>query len=147
MDWVMASDATNQLLNGVLIQMSRSLLQYASEASMWVRAEAVTAAGKLEAVAQRQRVAVGRLAQLLDGRDFAVDFGSFPTEYTDLQFLALKSLVSGLINGQRKICEAAQGVLGRLQSGGDAEAVALLGEILADQQAIESELVALGGTL
>ena len=45
MDWVMASDATNQLLNGVLIQMSRSLLQYASEASMWVRAESVSAAG------------------------------------------------------------------------------------------------------
>ncbi len=114
---------------------------------MWVRAEAVTAAGKLEAVAQRQRDAVGRLAQLLDGRDFAVDFGSFPTEYTDLQFLALKSLVSGMINGQRKICEAAQGVLGRLQSSGDAEAAALLGEILAGQQAIESELVSLGSTL
>jgi hypothetical protein len=98
-------------------------------------------------VAQRQRDAVGRLARLLDSRDVAVDFGSFPTEYTDLQFLALKSLVSGLINGQRRICEAAKGVLVRLQSGGDTEAVAVLGEILAGQQAIESELVSLGSTL
>ena len=147
MDWVMASDATNQLLNGVLIQMSRSLLQYASEASMWVRAEAASAAGKLESVAQRQRDAVGRLALLLDGRDFAVDFGSFPTEYTDLQFLALKSLVAGMINGQQKICEAAQSVLVQLQSGGDTEAAGLLGEILAGQQGLEAELKALAGTL
>ena len=52
-----------------------------------------------------------------------------------------------MINGQRRICEAAQGVLVRLQSGGDTEAVAVLGEILAGQQAIESELVSLGSTL
>ena len=143
----MASDATNQLLNSVLIQMSRSLLQYASEASVWVRAEASSAASRLEAAAQRQRQAVGRLAKLLDGRDFAVDFGTFPTEYTDLQFLALKSLVAGLLNGPHRICEAAQSAVARLQATGDAEAATLLAEILTGQQAIESDLQAIAATL
>ena len=52
-----------------------------------------------------------------------------------------------MINGQRKICEAAQSVLVQLQSGGDTEAAGLLGEILAGQQGLEAELQALAGTL
>ena len=78
----MTGHANNRLLNSVLINLSRSFLQYLSESSPWVRGESAAAGQSLELLAADQRRDVRELAEFLDAREWSVDFGSFPTEYT-----------------------------------------------------------------
>jgi len=125
---------TNQLLNSVLIQMCRSFLQYVSESSPWVRVESAAVGHEVEVLAARQRQDVAAIAQFLDGREFFVDFGSFPTEYTDLQFIALNSMTTGLVRSQKSNCEVIASGLQTLQSSLDVEATELLRDVLAHQQ-------------
>jgi len=126
MDVFMTGQVNERLLNSVLINLSRSFLQYLSESSPWVRGEAVSAGHTLEQLAADQREDVRDLAEFLDRREWAVDFGSFPTEYTDQQFLSLTSLMAGLIHSQEgqlaSIADASQ----TLSRASDAEAVSVL---------------------
>jgi hypothetical protein len=131
-DTGMVRQKTNQLLNSVLISMSRSFLQYVSESSPWVRGDAASVGREVEVLAARQHVAV--IAQFLDQRESFVDFGSFPTEYTDLQFLALNSLLAGLVRSQRGNCENLQRALLNEAITEDAEAERLLTQVLGYEQ-------------
>ena len=80
------------LLNGVLIQMARSFLQYVAECSLWVAANDASDEAQVLVLAARQRQDVAEIAALLDAREHSIDFGSFPTEYTDQQFLAVSQV-------------------------------------------------------
>lgn len=133
-DTGMARQKTNQLLNSVLISMSRSFLQYVSESSPWVRGDAASVGREVEVLAARQRQDVAAIAQFLDQRESFVDFGSFPTEYTDLQFLALNSLLAGLLRSQRGNCENLQRALLNEAITDDAEAERLLTQVLGHEQ-------------
>jgi hypothetical protein len=126
MDVFMTGHANNRLLNSVLINLSRSFLQYLSESSPWIRGESAAAGQSLEQLAADQRQDVRELAEFLDAREWSVDFGSFPTEYTDLQFLSLTSLMAGLIHSQEGQVATISEVSRTLSRSGDAEAAAIL---------------------
>jgi len=102
----MASETINRQLNGILIQMSKSFLQYVSEASLWTHSQDIDKGNLVDELAEIQRLDTGELAKFLSNCDHSIDFGTFPTEYTDLQFLALEAMLTSLIHGQRQICAA-----------------------------------------
>ena len=97
------------LLNNALIQMARSFLQYVSESSPWVSVDSVSVGAQVEVLAARQRQDVGEIVSLLTAREHFIDFGSFPTEYTDLQFISLKALMGRLKASQSLICDRVKG--------------------------------------
>lgn len=99
-----------------------------------MRIEAASVGREVEVLAARQRQDVSAIAQFLDSRECFVDFGSFPTEYTDLQFIALNSMTAGLVRSQKCNCEALSSGLQAVQASLDAEATALLTDVLAHEQ-------------
>ena len=114
------------LLNGVLIQMARSFLQYVSECSPWVAADAASDEAQVIVLAARQRQDVAEIAALLDVREHYIDFGSFPTEYTDQQFLSLQSVMSGLKRSHELVCNQISTAAVSLRTAGDSQAADLL---------------------
>ena len=114
------------LLNNTLIQMSCSFLQYVSESWPWVRLEASSIEEQVRVLAARQRQDVGEIVSLLSAREYHIDFGSFPTEYTDQQFLGLNVLIGRLKHSQKLICDRIDGARISLESAGDAEGAEVL---------------------
>lgn len=114
------------LLNNVLIQMARSFLQYVAECSPWVRMESASIGDQVNVLAERQRQDVSEIVALLSSREHFIDFGSFPTEYTDQQFLALQTLMSRLSSSQTRILNFIRTAIVSLQSNGDSEGADLL---------------------
>ena len=91
---------TDLALNGVLIDMARSFLQYVAESWPWVTSDGQSVENQVLVIAERQRQDVADIAALLNDREHFIDFGTFPTEYTDLQFLALGALFAPIHNSQ-----------------------------------------------
>jgi hypothetical protein len=114
------------LLNNVLIQMSCSFLQYVSESWPWVSTEEGSIESQVRVLAARQRQDVAEIVTLLTEREHFIDFGSFPTEYTDQQFLSLQALTKGLKNSQTGICSKIAATIVSLKTAGDVEAADLL---------------------
>lgn len=136
----MKGQANEKLINTVLINLSRSFLQYLSESSPWVRGELAAVGRELESLAATQREDVRILAELLDSREFPVDFGAFPTEYTDLQFLALQSLMAGLIHSQEGQLASLADASSALERSGDTSAAAAVASIQNHQQKLLQSL-------
>ena len=109
------------LLNNTLIQMSCSFLQYVSESSPWVRVEATSIEGQVYVLAARQRQDVSDIVNVLSAREHHIDFGSFPTEYTDQQFLGLSMLIGRLKQSQKLVCDRISAAVVSLESAGDVE--------------------------
>ena len=121
------SQQTESMLNRVLIDMGRSFLQYISDAWPWVDPLAQSIQDQVMVIGARQRQDVAELATLLTEREHIIDFGTFPTEYTDLQFLSLDSILTLIHKSQSSICSTVSQVLSELNtSGDDSEALALL---------------------
>lgn len=134
----MSGQSTEVVLNRVLIQLSRSFLQYVSESSPWVRYDAPSLATEIEALAAQQRDDVGRLVDLLNDREHFVDFGSFPTEYTDQQFLGLDVLIGRLERSQSRINGLISSAVDSVEH--DGEASILLTQVLLNEKQIEASL-------
>ncbi len=137
----MSGQSNEAVLNRVLIQLSRSFLQYVSESSPWVRFDAPGLASEIENLAACQRGDVARIVDLLNDREYFVDFGTFPTEYTDQQFLGLDVLIGRLERSQARIngiiaasCDSVKG---------DDEACELLSAVLQSEKQIEAALASL----
>lgn len=135
------------LLNNTLIQMSCSFLQYVSESWPWVRLEATSIEEQVRVLAARQRQDVGEIVSLLTAREYHIDFGSFPTEYTDQQFLGLNMLIGRLKHSQKLICDRISAAVISLETAGDSEASDVLravgqheADILKALSEIEQEL-------
>jgi hypothetical protein len=140
----MTNQDNENILNGVVVTMAHSFLQYVSEASLWVRDGDADVEEQVRVLAERQRQNVGDIAALLTSRDFPVDFGTFPTEYTDLQFLSLKKLMDSLTNSQQDVLDCISQALNALTGSGDAEAIELLAAIESHEHGIAtavSELI------
>ena len=114
------------LLNNTLIQMSCSFLQYVAESSPWVRLESNSIEEQVPVLAARQRQDVGEIVTLLTAREHFIDFGSFPTEYTDQQFLSLTVLVGRLIHSQNLICDRIASAIVSLKTNNDNDAADLM---------------------
>ena len=124
------------LLNGILIQMARSFLQYVSECSPWVAVDSVSDEAQVIVLAARQRQDVAEIATLLDSREHHIDFGSFPTEYTDQQFLSLQSVMGRLKASHELVCRRIGNGVVSLRTAGDLEAAELLTTIEAHERDI-----------
>ena len=94
----MAESQNNSQLNFLLINLGRSLLQYVEECWPWSGNE--THGNPLDALVIAQKETIARLTDLLIQRRWNIDFGSYPTEYSDLHFVALDYLLLQLIENQ-----------------------------------------------
>jgi hypothetical protein len=136
----MTDQDNNTLLNGIVVTMAHSFLQYVAEAWTWVQADAGNIEEQVRALAARQRQDVSDIAALLTEREFSIDFGSFPTQYTDLQFLSLQKLMDSLTASHTEVTQKITDVLNTLRTMGDNEAVDLLTTIEAHEHDISKAL-------
>lgn len=118
----MTNPSTDSRINSVLISLSRSFLQYVSESWMWVDDSAKSIGEQVSVLAARQRQDVADLARLLQDREWSIDFGAYPTEYTDMQFLSLSALFNQLKFAQSMIDDKLSAAVAELRALGDSEA-------------------------
>lgn len=136
-----ANRVSNERLNDLLIDMGRSLLQYTSEASLWASSDEEDVEESVERMAAEQRDVVAALADLLAARGHAIDFGTYPTEYTSLHYVAIDFLLSQLVANQRSVlaqCEAIERAAAE-----DDEARSLLQDIVISERRHLEELQAI----
>ena len=128
---------TNAALNQLLIDLGRSLLQYVGESWPWT-ASTSSARQTVEKLVAQQQKSVAALAEMLSERAVPIDFGSYPTEYTDLQYLSLQFLLGELVRGGAEDVASVKSTIDECRS--DAEAASLLEAILKSQTKILDEL-------
>jgi hypothetical protein len=121
-----------QRLNQVLIRLYRSLLQYTAECWPWLDAGENGERQTLQQMAADQQAQVGRIVELLLNRGANVEFDNYPTEYTDLHYVALDYLLGQLIADEEELLAEIRDVQGDLAT--DREAVALLRDIAGLEQ-------------
>lgn len=117
----------NAKLNDLLIAMSRSLLQYTGEASPWAPSTDDAFTEQLQALVRQQQSQIARLASLLSQRMDYFDVGTYPTDYTDLQYLSLSYLLARLIRDQEAVLAKLRATAA--ECGSDAEARDLLQQL------------------
>ena len=127
----------NAQLNHLLITIGRSLLQYVGESWPWTSEDSDEARRKLTELVDRQQQSVGALASLLNAREWAIDFGTYPTDYTDLHFIALDFLLAQLVENQEAVVDVLKQ---SAELNGDGEASQLMAGIVEAESAILSEL-------
>lgn len=136
----MAAITHNAKLNELLVDLARSLLQYAVESGLW----STTAAqgSQLIDLARRQQESVRALAELLIARGWTVDFGAYPTDYTDLHFLSTGYFLPHLLESQAALVaeldEAAHTCVD------DPAAVELVNRLLTEERSITAAIKQLG---
>jgi hypothetical protein len=137
----MPNASTFIALNQLLIDLGRSLLQYVGECWPWSGYETEETHRKIDELVAIQRQDVLQLGMLLDEAQWTIEKGTYPTEYTDLHYVALSYLLDQLVLNQKAIVEEAQRA--KAQCEGDPEARKLVSEIHSTQQRILAELEAL----
>jgi hypothetical protein len=120
-------------LNDLLVDLGRSLLQYADESWPWATTAEATAEREVRALAARQRENVSQLADLLADRGWPIDFGGYPTDYTDLHFLSLDYLVGELVRHQKQDIATLEQCIVRLEH--DPAGRSLTQEVLGSERA------------
>ncbi|MAT39593.1 MAG: hypothetical protein CL946_08305 [Ectothiorhodospiraceae bacterium] len=134
------SDQSQTALNSALIDMSRSFLQYVAEGWPWVDSEHQAVGDQVLALAESQRGDVAAIVELLTEREQFIDFGSFPTEYTDLQFLALDAMFDWLENSQQVVIASTAVAAQAVKSVDDADASELMEVIHSRQKELIEKL-------
>jgi hypothetical protein len=133
-----ANRVSNERLNDLLIDVGRSLLQYTSEAWPWASTEHEQMRDAVERMAGEQREIITALAELLADRGHAIDFGTYPTEYTSLHYVAIDFLLSQLVANQRSVLAACEAVARAAAE--DDQAGALLQDIVLSERRHLEEL-------
>jgi rubrerythrin len=133
----MVETASNAVLNDVLVSLSRSMLQYVGESWPWTRFDAASERETITRLVARQQEHVARLTSLLSERRWKIDFGTYPTDYTDLHFVALEYLLAQLVESGRAFAAELERTAATLK---DEQAASLVTSILADEREIVSQL-------
>jgi len=124
----MTNTISHNRLNQLLIDLCRSLLQYATEVSPWsANADGLSAGENVERLARHQRQSVERLAEYLDAHGHQIDFGVFPDEYTSLHFVGLDYLLRQMVVNQEAITQECRDLV--MASTADARLHAMLSAI------------------
>jgi hypothetical protein len=134
----MAQIQHNALLNSILVSLGHSLLQYASECWPWVGLSESETQSVIDHLASLQRQEVAAIAELLDRRECTVDFGGYPTDYTDLHFVALDFLLARIIAGEQSLVADLEEAVHT--SVDDPQAAEVLHEVLTTQRKILERL-------
>lgn len=95
--------SATQLVNSLLVDVHRSLLQYAAEASSWTSAADAETLERLLALSTEQRQSVAEMVIFLQQRKQRIDFGVYPNEYTSLHFVALSYLLDRVKDSQQEL--------------------------------------------
>ena len=132
----MAAPSSNQALNRLVIEIGRSLLQYLGEAWPWTDESNAPVREKIDELVGRQSEQVGLLCAMLSERNWPIDFGTYPTEYTDLQFLSLDFLLKQTLQNAERLDDVIAGIA----SSASQDDAAILNEVLASQREIVAEL-------
>jgi hypothetical protein len=132
----------NDVLNGVLILLRRSLLQYAGEAWPWTGSGSAEPRAEVDALIASQAERVRKLADLLDDRRWTIDFGAF-RDFTDLHYLSLTFVLPHLVDNERTIVREIELALPACT--GDSAATALVAETLVGESQALTELERLAG--
>lgn len=134
----MSQTSTYAALNQLLIDLGRSLLQYVGECWPWTDPETTVEQQKIDELVQIQKHQIAQLANLLYQAEWPIQYGAYPTEYTDLHYVALSYLLHQLVINERALVEEAKRTLPMCE--GHPEAKKLVGEIQSLQQTIAHEL-------
>jgi hypothetical protein len=132
----------NDVLNGVLILLRRSLLQYAGEAWPWTGSGSSELRAEIDRLIAAQGDRVRKLAELLDGRRWTIDFGAFP-DFTGLHYLSLTFVLPHLVENERTIVREIE--LALPECAGDSAAIALVAETLVEESQALTRLKQLAG--
>ncbi len=97
---LMPEQHQNIRLNEILIRILRGLLQYSGECWPWSSASQDGEHAAIQNMVVEQQEDVHQLSSLLDERGHFIDFGTYPTEYTDLHFVSLDYLLDELVAEQ-----------------------------------------------
>lgn len=130
----MTTPQRNRELNDVLISVGNSLLQYVGECWPWTPEDAASIHPAMESLIERQKQQIARIVDLLVARAWPIEFGTYPTDYTDLHFVALDYLLPQLVDGEQALIDELEQA--RLRCSDDPEAQTLLAEIQDQQREI-----------
>ncbi len=120
------------MLNKLLIDYSRCLLQYMGDCWPWTDADSADEQAVIKQLMQRQQVHIGRLAELLMNRQGTLDLGNFSHDFTGLHYVALDYLMDQLIASETALIEQLDN--GLKGCGDDSEATAILQQAVADER-------------
>lgn len=134
----MADIQHNARLNGFVISIGRSLLQYADECGPWSGLSDVETQAVFHRLAALQRQEVAAITELLDQREWTVDFGGFPTDYTDLHFMSLEYLLTRIVAGEQAVIADLEEAVHTCVD--DPQSAQVLEEVLATQRKILERL-------
>ena len=135
----MAASALHDRLNDLLVDLRKSLLQYSQEAWPWSgQSGAEDVRQTLNRLAAEQEQSVADLVELLDSRGHAIDFGTYPDEYTSLHYVSVEYLLDQLTIHTTSLIEAYQSVPSEVAE--DQEVSALVEQILSREQTAASEI-------
>jgi len=127
----------NELLNALLKSLGRSLLQYTAEAWPWMHNGEQKLRSEVDALADRQSQAAAAIADFMAKRNWPIDFGIYPVDYTDLNYVSLDYLLGEIA---RNADELLAEITGTRRLIDDPEASELLGRVEGEQRSIAGEL-------
>lgn len=120
-----------QTLNNAFISLRCSLFQYVGENSPWMASVDEEAAhARLQELIAAQHRQIVKLAELISEKYNFFDQGTYPTEYTDLQYLSFSYLLDKIIADQQTVSTELEAAI--QEFGSDSEIGSLLTQIRSD---------------
>ena len=141
----MSDSSQNERLNAVLIRLHRCLLQYVEECWPWSGQGQSGERLAVQGLAREQQHFVGGLVDLLSSRGWPIDFGNYPTDFTDLHYVGLDYLLGRIADDEQTLVAFIE--LARAGSMGDSSATSLLSHLLDAERRHASRLRELAGAV
>ncbi len=130
-EFIMTAEA-NARLNDMLVELHRSLVQYILEAWPWTGNEQSELKAAILGLAERQQQDAGKIARLLMERHHSVNYGTYPDDFSYLNYVSLEYLSARLRDQQQQLIDHLQGSLSRLDA--DPAGRELIAEIVRSQK-------------
>lgn len=126
------SDPSLQVLNTVLDRLTHTLLQYVGESWPWTDPLDPSQQETVLGLVRRQQFAAERVAELLTERRAIVTLGNYRFDGTLLHYCTLEFLKPRLIEDETRLLNELRQALADVD--GDAEAVRLIEQLIADEE-------------
>lgn len=116
----MDNTATCSLVNGLLIEVHRSLLQYAAEASPWSSEADESLIQEILSLSDEQEKSVLAFVDFLRSSKWLIDFGVYPHEYTSLHFVGIDYFIARIQESEHALISELEQSLLQLDGGSEA---------------------------
>jgi hypothetical protein len=130
-----------QTLNNLLNRLNCSLLQYIGESWPWTSHGDSSREEIFMALVRRQHFGAERLAELLVERRAVIEIGNYPWDGSSLHYVTLDFVKPKLLADEQSILQQLNQAVSILN--GDAEAVRLVEQLIADEEQAIARLQAL----